>query len=209
MTTTRSLMACAAAAAATLSVPALADYTITQGTSAPTYDTLLTFDEAGGPVGAIGADAFQADFGIVIDAGDGVPQVGDFDPGWGLGEGNSFFGNFGIFMSFDEDLTAWSGQIWDPAGPPSQFGGGLGIFLFSDGAEVGSGIYTPAWGGLGDTWFDITATDGMSFDEVRILGFGFPATTYGDNFSWTVVPAPGAMALLGLAGLAGRGRRRG
>lgn len=135
------------------------------------------------------------------------PRVGDFDPGWGLGDGNSFFGNFGIFLTFDDDVTEFSAQVWDPSGPPSPFGGGLGVFVFNDGVEIASYFGEPAWAGLGDSWFDIAATDGMVFDEVRILGFGFTPTTYADNLSWNPVPAPGALALLGLAGLSRRRRR--
>jgi hypothetical protein len=201
--------AAAMLATVVLAAPASAAITITQGASAPTYGTLLTFDEPGTPTGVIPADAFLADYGLVIDAGDGVPQVGDFDPGWGLGQGNSFFGFFGVFMSWEQDLEALSLQVWDPSGPPSPMGGGLGVFIFNDGIEVASGFFEPAWGGLGDAWFDISGADGMLFDEVRILGFGFDPSTYVDTLSWNVVPGPGAVALLGLAGLVGGRRRRG
>src|SRR3546814_9914877 len=44
---------------------------------------------------------------------------------------------------------AFSIQAWDPSGPPSPFGGGLGVFVFDDGVEVGSGFFTPAWGEIG------------------------------------------------------------
>jgi hypothetical protein len=80
--------------------------------------------------------------------------------------------------------------------------------MFDDGVEVASSFVTPAWGGIGDTWFDITADGGDVFDEVRILGWGFSPTTYADNLSWDVVPGPGSLALLAVAGLVSRRRRR-
>ena len=67
-------------------------------------------------------------------------------------------------------------------------------------------VFNPAWGGIGDTWFNITATGGDSFSHIVIAGMGFFPETFVDNLSWNTVPAPGAIALLGL-GLV-RGRRR-
>lgn len=192
---------------------AQADFVVTQSEApAPTYATTLNFDEAGGPVGEIAPDSFAALGLSYIQSGEGTTIVGDNDAwaGWGLGQGNSFYGPYGVFMNFSAGLTNFSAQIWDPSGPPSLFGGGLAVVLFRDGVEVGASYeHTPAWGGLGDTWFDISATNGDTFDEVRILGFGFFPTTVMDNASWNMVPAPGAgsVALLGLA-VAGRRRRR-
>jgi len=182
----------AATIAALVAGPAMGDYTITQGTGANTYPGMsLNFDEDGGPMGVIDPAAFLESHGLTIQAGDGVPQVGNWDvdhgAGWGLGEGNSFFGNFGVFMTFDTDVTELSVQIWDPSGEPTPFGGGLGVYLFNDGVEVGSVFITPAWGGLGEPWFDIATTDGSVFDEVRFAGFGFSPTTYADNISWNPV----------------------
>jgi hypothetical protein len=170
----------AAMAASGIASAASADVVISQGDSAPTYATTLNFDEPGQATGPVPSTYWQADYGIVIDSGDGNPVVdawgGIFGP-W-LGDGNSFFGNFGVFITFDNDVTAFSAQVWDPSGPPSPIGGGL---------IVGDG--------------------GTAFDEVRFVGLGFDPSTFTDNLSWTPVPAPGAIALLGLAGLAGRRRR--
>jgi len=189
----------------------LGSIAVTQGASGTTYSTTLDFDEVGGPTGPGIANNAWAGIGLAdMAAGDGNNFVGDnaglFGP-W-IGTGNSFFGNFGIFMTFDTDLTNFSGQFWDPSGDPGPFGGGMGIFVFNDGVEVANNFVTPAWGGLGDTWIDVSATDGMVFDEIRVLGFGFGPTTYADNLSWNAVPTPGALGLLTIAGVASTRRRR-
>ena len=201
--TSRNATALIALVAIAFCSPALADYSIVAGTTAPTYtDFSLNFDEPGGPTGVVPTDAWLVSHGITeFMAGDGVGQVGDFDPGWGLGDGNSFFGNFGVFITWQDDLTELSVDVWDPSGPPTPFGGGLNFILFNDGSEVGNLFVEPAWGGLGDQAFDVTTTGGDTFDEVRILGFGFSPTTYVDNLTWNV-PEPASFALLALGGLA-------
>jgi len=192
---------------------ASAQITITQqNAAAPTYATTLNFDEVGGPTGAAPTDSWaginlaNADTGV----GGGF-QVDDWDTalgGWGLGSGNAAYGPFGIFMAFGGDLTEFSTQAWDTSGPPSPFGGGMGIFVFQNGVEVANGFFNPAYGGVGDSWYDITSANGHKFDEVRILGFGFPADTFVDNLSWNSVPTPASAALLGLGGLVATRRRR-
>lgn len=197
--------------AAIIGSPALGGYTITQGTSANTYTGFsLNFDEPGQPTGVVAANYWQPGYGLTIEAGDGIPVVDAFAGivGWDLGDDNAYFGNFGVFMTFDYDVSELSLEVWDPAGPPSPIGGGLAVVLFNDDVKVAFGSFTPAWGGVGDSWFDVTTDGGDVFDEVRILGFGFPNTTYADNLSWNAVPAPGSLALLALAGVFGRRRNR-
>lgn len=208
MNTTATL---AITALATAAGGAFASITVSQGASGTTYGTTLNFDEAGGPTGPGLANNSWASTGLAdMAAGDGNNFVGDnaslFGP-W-IGTGNSFFGNFGVFMTFDSDLTNFSGQVWDPSGAPSPFGGGVGIFVFDDGVEVANMFIEASWGGVGDEWIDISADSGMVFDEVRILGFGFDPTTYVDNLSWNAVPAPSGLAALGMVGLVATRRRR-
>jgi hypothetical protein len=186
----------------------LATVTVTQSNApAPTYGTVLNFDaDATGPA----ATNAWAGLGLAdINSGDGAGvNVDDWSSivGPWIGSGNSILGNFGIFMSFGDDLTNFSAQVWDPSGGPPF--GGLGVFVFDDGVEVANSVIEPAWGGAGDTWIDITAADGMVFDEIRLVGFGFDPSTFADNMSWNAVPAPSALALLGLGGITMTRRRR-
>ncbi len=193
------------AAAAT---PALSAISINDGTSAPAHPTTLNFDEPGTPTGTVPTNTWSSIGLSELQAGDSNPVVGNHDQGWGINDGNSFYGNFGVFMTFDSDLDAFSAQVWDPSGPPGPFGGGVGVFVFDDGVEVGSHFYEPAWGGIGNDWISIAADGGSSFDEVRILGYGFFPTTYMDNASWNAVPAPGTITAIAAIGLGGVMRRR-
>ncbi len=181
-----------AACAATAAAPALAGYTVTGSeTPAPTYSTTLTFDEGGVPVGvALPTDAF-ASFGVSsLMAGDGFNRIDNFSaqPGFGwLPDSNAFIGGFGVFMNFDTDITEMSAQVWDNSGPATLFGGGMIVALYNDGNEVSFNVV----------------------DQVRFVGLGFagPLTILGQA-SWNAVPAPGALALLGLGGIAAGRRRR-
>lgn len=209
-------IAFAAAAASIVCPPAAAGIIVSQGSTAPTYATTLDFDELGGPTGAnVPNNSWSGSPWDVIDmqSGDGSNFVGDNSGLTGSGT-NSYYGPYGVFMKFGTDLTELSFDAWDPSGPPSFFGGGMGIFLFNDGDGSGNDyifadVYTPAWGGIGDQAFNITTTGGTVFDEVRILGFGFFPTTVVDNFSWNAVPEPGSLTLLalGVATIVGRRRR--
>jgi len=184
--------------------------TITQGPSAPTYANTLTFDEPGQATGEVQPDYWLANFGVSIESFDSVEIVDDFQTALGfpwLGTGNSFFGNFGVGIDFAEAVEAMSIQAWDPSGAPSPFGGGFRVEASLGGNPVATLFTTPSWAGAGNSWFDIVGGPGMKFDRVVLLGFSFFPTTYVDNISWTV-PAPGAAALFGVAGLVGLRRRR-
>lgn len=182
-------------------------------TQTPTYGTTLNFDEAGGPTGVVDANAWQAGYGLQMSDGLGPSTyVGDLNNTLGypwLPTDNAAFGYFGIYLKFDQAVTNLSFQAWDNSGDPSPFGGGFLIFLLNEdqSSYAQSDTWTPAWGGLGDTWYDVSASNGDSFDYVLITGFGFSPETAIDNISWNVVPTPGALAMLGIAGLASRRRR--
>jgi hypothetical protein len=190
---------------------AMATVTVTQGTSAPTYSTTLTFDEPGGPTGAVPADAFLASHGISsFVSGVGAAGVGNLSATmpW-LPNNNVAEGPFGLFVNFANDLSELSLRAWDNSGPPSPFGGGMAVVVLNNGTELAFNIFNPAFGGVGNEYYNITTSGGMVFDEIRVLGFGFVPVTWGDDFSWNVVPEPTSMSLLGLASLALMRFRRG
>lgn len=201
----RSLLLVALPVAASASV-ANATITITRGSSAPTYATLVTFDEVGGPVGSNPPNNAWAAQGIsFLGSGEGNRAVGNHSGISGTSD-NSFYGPFGVFMNFSSDLTAASLQYWDTSGSAGPFGGGIGVFVLNDGVEVGSFFGNGVIGTQTNSWFNIVATDGMVFDEIRAVGFGFFPESVVDNISF--VPAPGSLALLGLGGAAALRRRR-
>jgi hypothetical protein len=188
-----------------------AEYIITQGASAPQYSGYqIDFDQPGDPVGAIVGDEWQASHGITLMSGVGDGGVVDdwdsvYGP-WGLGDAMSHWGSFGTFLSFDYDVQEMSFQVWNNGTDP--FWGGIGVYLFNDGNEVAFLGTIPAWAGEGDSWFNITTTDGDAFDEVRIIDWDFSSLgIFTDNYSWNQVPSPGALALLSLAGIVARRRR--
>jgi hypothetical protein len=190
---------------------ASASVTITQGPTAPTYTNTLTFDEPGGTTGVNVPSNSWVGMGITsIVSGEGSNFVGPnaFPTAQST---NSYYGPYGVFIRFATDLTAASFNAWDSSGPPTFSGGGMAVVLINDGDEnnpVGFDFFTPAYGGFGDSAFNITTSGGMVFDEIRVLGFGFFPETYVDNVSWNAVPAPSVAALLSLAGLSLVRRRR-
>tara|TARA_B100001059_G_scaffold211608_1_gene226087 strand:- start:243 stop:881 length:639 start_codon:yes stop_codon:yes gene_type:complete len=197
-----------------LTTAANADYSFSQSADqAPTYSTTLNFDEPGGPTGVVDQTAWQAGYGLQMFDGLGPSTfVGDLNSTLGypwLPTDNSAFGMFGIYLKFDTAVDHLSFQAWDNSGDPSPMGGGFSVLLlnpdFSSYAQ--SDTYTPAWGGIGDTWYDVQAGGGDSFDFVFVTGWGFSPETVIDNMSWTTVPAPGSIALFGVALLGNRRRR--
>lgn len=200
-----------ALALAAFTAPAAASITITQsGAAAPTYTTTLNFDEPGGPTGAdVPANAWAGSHNITsFVSGAGANAVGDNSAATGQGT-NSYWGPFGVFINFGQDLTALSMQAWDNSGQPTPFGGGAAMIALNDGIEVGSLFVTPAIGGAGDSWYHITTTGGSVFDEVRFLGFAFAGpNSYVDNLSWNAVPEPTSLSLLALGAIGLLSRRR-
>ncbi len=179
---------------------------------APTYGTVLDFDAPGSPTGQNVPANSWAGLGLSsIVSGEGSNFVGNLSgtPGFDwLPNNNVFYGPFGVFMQFDSALSELSLQFWDSSGPSAGFGGGAAVAVGLGGQELEFYfVQNPAYAGLGDSWFNITATEGMSFDSVTVLGFGFFPESYVDNISWNKVPAPGT-ASLALLGLMVGGRRR-
>ncbi len=212
-TTSDPVFLAALGSALAVAAPATAAISITQSAApAPTYQTLLTFDEPGTPSGGlVPSNYWKPGYGLTITDGvNGNNTVIDNLTGtfpW-LGTGNVDVGTFGVYLAWNQDVAALSFQAWDPSGPPSPFGNGLTVLLLDASDNILEGnTYTGAWGGVGNTWFDVTTSGGDSFRKAIIFNNSFDPTSFVDNVSWNLVPGPGALCVLGL-GLVGLGRRR-
>lgn len=110
---------------------------------------------------------------------------------------------------------AYNGASWSEVA--ATYSSGFGSFSFSGnqitytmslaslGLSIGDTFYFDAFssgGGGGDSAIDALANPGIS-----VTDWGGPYNST-SNFAYTVVPAPGAIALLGVAGLLARRRRR-
>ena len=152
---------------------------------------------------ATGAGWLPANLGTIFDTqalreGDSFVTIGGFDAAGfqtpGAGEGTGLDPNFGgNSASAPGDLAGWFNSS-----PPNlngrvqaldAIGGGLGVLIGRFSAE---GDSAPDMIGttLSVTWNQGLGTDGNQ-----------------GSFEVTAVPAPGVLAMLGLAGLAGRRRR--
>ncbi len=152
-------------------------------------DVYLSMDPLGLPFTGLSVAAFD------IDVADPLGATGTLDntsPGLGLAPSWSILGNPGS-ISGDDILGIEAGQF-----PPTNLN--TSVLLYS---------------------FDYTVVDGSTRDidfsaawAAPVLVFGSsifdvqPYVTGGETTTLSVVPAPGAAALLGLAGLAVRRRRR-
>ncbi|MHC5113847.1 MAG: hypothetical protein ACYTGP_05405 [Planctomycetota bacterium] len=207
----------ASAAAITLTAgSAFGAYNITQSdTSQATYGTFVDMDEPGMPQGVpLGAPYAHPNGSISFNSGNGYLEANDWDTmagiAGGAGDGAQLAGGFSVWMLFDSDITEINFQAWADGSPSPPFGG-MNIALFNDGAQVGFYSGVAAFGTEIGSWFNVTADGGDAFDEVRAFNGAFNSfTTYVDNVSYNApLPAPGALALLGIAGLVGRRRRNG
>ncbi|MBM4111661.1 MAG: hypothetical protein FJ254_09980 [Phycisphaerae bacterium] len=121
--------------------------------------------------------------GSWVDSGGGA-ELRSHAGGWGLSRA-TYNGNFGGY-SFGGNQITWT------------------VSLDSLGLSVGQTFAFDAYssgGGSGDG-----AIDALSSSSPSVSNWGDSFTTT-SGYSYTVVPAPGALALLGLAGLGRRSRR--
>ena len=204
----------AIAASLCMATTAPAAFTITQqAAAAPTYSNVITFDEPGTPVGVVNKNWWADNLGMAVTIEDAVNPnavaISDPAEAW-LGTGNVAGGIFGIYQIVftGGNATSMSFQAWDSSGAPNFFGNGLRVVLLdANNNQLANQAFTGAWGGVGNSWFNVTTTDGSSFSKVAIYNNTSFHPTYVDNVSWNV-PGPGALALFGLAGVIRRGRRR-
>ncbi|MDP7030010.1 MAG: PEP-CTERM sorting domain-containing protein [Phycisphaerales bacterium] len=109
-----------------------------------------------------------------------------------LCDGGAYYGTFEYFSYSTSTATSVFGTIW------------LGLDL----AAGDYTVYMTDTYGDGWAWGSFVGGLAVSGDVVSSVYKSLPSGSF-TSFTFTVVPAPGAMALLGLAGLASRRRRRG
>ncbi len=128
---------------------------------------------------------------LFLGGNDGAVSMGAFElDGWGAF--NNGFSPPSIQLVFDIPRHAFA----------AYYPGTRGIMAFANGELIFEG----AWGGEPGGSFMGIVSD-IPIDEVWLVGFGTVAI---DNiyFSQAPIPAPGAIVLLALGALTGRGRRR-
>ena len=159
----------------------------------------FTLSAAGVSAVAIGATASAAILQFHYDpyAGEAGWSVSDSD-GNVVASTNSFASASGSAV-VSSAVGYWNGS--------SNFSGFIGLFNL----DLAAGDYSIT---LTDTWGDGWSAVGYGYpvdgSDAFVYGSYSLAFTTGSSVtgSFTVVPAPGALALLGLAGLAGTRRRR-
>lgn len=120
-----------------------------------------------------------------------------------------FVGSWVDQASNNSQFVSWTGSAWN-WGSETTFSNSVSgstvtwtMSLASMGLSAGQTIYfdVATSGGGNDP-----GVDHLSRSDLATSGWGSPSTS-GDFLAYTTVPTPGAIALLGLAGLAGRRRR--
>lgn len=212
--------------------PAFAGYVATQTVApAPAYGTTLNFDEVGGPVpgtypgnyhtnwnASHGVDVrinFPGQFLFLGDVGAEAHPL-PTNPG-DIGTANAIYGDGGLSLHFVNPTTELSFRGWGEApgnGPNATF-----LILYSGGSEVfnsssfANGMPRMEWPGNGNSqgeWYNVVATGGDTFDEVRFFTQSFSLNdTAMDDLSWNSVPEPTSLMLLSsVFGIAMLRRRR-
>ena len=143
--------------------------------------------------------------------------------GTGSGSIGSTFANFvpkGIFMVYQQaggstiDLSSIASMSFDLTRGAASFNIGWN-FYDATGLQSTLELTAPSAGTITTSATDPARVTDAGFNwgsitqmEMQFIG-GFSSSTAGlSNFNYTAVPAPGALALLGVAGLAGGRRRR-
>lgn len=119
----------------------------------------------------------------------------------GSGDLGLTFGGDGFFSVSDPGIAYEYTNLQVVLQADEIFGGGDA--LLDDGGSTSSSTFM--FDGFGSIW-DGTFASGVGVVEFTPAG-GFTTDTYEIEWSVELVPTPGALALLGIAGLAGRRRR--
>lgn len=160
--------------------------------SAGTIDFDLTGIESYGGLG----DLLNTTVALEIPVGEAILTI-EWENVVGDGGGGPSWGNEMAFMIFEG-----ANQI------------GYVNFFPSEGSATAGGVWGPASGGINLAANEIVNTgNGLSLEFFELYDDGPGAnSTYSSGtvtVTYGAIPAPGALALLGLAGLAGGRRRRG
>lgn len=192
--------------------------TILSAIGAPNYGTMWGAAAGGAEGFGMTASAFQGVGGWANGLGANLADITGVSFDWyrfdGLGAGTGLGGGFRLamyvysggpddtsgFLQFDLSslLPNQTNDTWNSTG--NYLSGATGSAWYS--ADYGSQAYTGY-----KSWDDIKSSlSGWSVYEIGIVNDAGMVVAI-DNFAVTFVPAPGAVALLGLAGLTARRRR--
>lgn len=158
-------------------------------------------------------------------------QTSNYSP-QGAGSGGAGIGFASSTLGYQNIIVSWDQRHSNTSSRFVQFQYSLDGSTFTSAGLAGDGIFT---GASGDTWFNNRTVDlsgiagaannaNFAFRIVAIFdpaGNSYVASNGGSSYAasgtWrfdmvtingSAVPAPGAIAMLGLAGVASRGRRR-
>jgi hypothetical protein len=193
------------------------------------------WNAAGNVMTDLGGGIWQVDLSQVSGRHEFKVTIGDWSQNW-PGSGNSWLfgdgaGNVTITFNANDVQDGWRGnwgrmglstdpgtwtavgdwQAWNNAGPGMVSMGG-GVYEYQQALAPGwyqwKAVVTGSWDGIGDdfrslnantTWFEVTTADPLAIFQVN-AGTGVIRVD--------VVPEPGALSLLALAGVAVVRRRR-
>lgn len=141
-------------------------------------------------------DAYAGECRMDMSSTGGNYLIAAYQGGWAYGSGGSIVASGGVSVS-----------VFNPLAPNAYSSGYLFRFTLADATGTYNVLlrdaYGDGWAGFNATGTDaFVATGSVSGDTQIGLSSGASATG-----SITITPAPGALALLGLAGLAGRRKR--
>ena len=144
-------------------------------------------------------DSIVVNFAHTVSSDLDISITGPGGASFDLWNNNGFFNNFGTSASNDLAVNLPAAYWWGQTGIPNStyFSGSPDPIPSGQANQIAANTWTG--GALPAGNYTITMSDTVGGDGANILGW---------TINYTAVPTPGAMALLGLAGMVGRRRRR-